>query len=104
MAMFKPMCEEALIMMELRHHPNIISFRFVKVSGSEFLVILDLIDGSTELSAAYGEGTIWTPLGDRGTTPSLQNVSHNTSLLSLLWYQLAHAMDHLHSKKIMVCI
>ena len=96
--LFKPMCEEALIMMELRHHPNIISLRFVKVSGSEFLLIMDLVDGSKELSEAYQDGTIWTPL--RQQPPS---ASHATSLLALLWYQLANAMSHLHSKQIMVC-
>jgi serine/threonine protein kinase len=31
---FEPMCEEALLMVKLRHHPNIISLRFVKVSGA----------------------------------------------------------------------
>ena len=96
MAMFKPMCNEALLMMELRHHPNIISLRFVKVSGSEFLMIMDVADGSKELSEAYQDDTVWDPLcQDR-------NVSRTTSFLSMLWYQLAHALDHLHSKLIMV--
>ncbi len=101
-ARFQPMCEEAFIMMELRHHPNIISIRFVKVSGLEFLVIMDLIHGSHELSEAYQSGSIWDPLHER--PPSLKTISQTTSLLSLLWLQLAHAMNHLHSKHIMVCI
>jgi serine/threonine protein kinase len=97
MATFKPMCEEALIMMELLHHPNIISLRFVKVSGSEFLMIMDVVDGSKELSEAYQDGTVWYPLcQDR-------NVSRTTSFLSMLWCQLVHALDHLHGKLIMVC-
>ena len=95
------MCEEALIMMKLRHHPNIISIRFVKVSGLEFLVIMDSIHGSHELSEAYQSGSIWDPMRER---PSLKTKSQTTSLLSLLWLQLAHAMDHLHGKDIMVCI
>jgi serine/threonine protein kinase len=101
-ARFQPMCEEAFIMMELRHHPNIISIRFVKVSGLEFLVIMDLIHGSRELSEAYQSGSIWDPLDKR--PPSLKTISQTTSLLSLLWLQLAHAMDHLHGKHIMVCV
>ncbi len=101
-ARFQPMCEEAFIMTELRHHPNIISVRFVKVSGLEFLVIMDLIHGSHELSKAYQSGSIWDPLLPE--RPSLKTISQTTSLLSLLWLQLAHAMDHLHSKGIMVCI
>ena len=97
LAMFKPMCEEALLMMELRHHPNIISLRFVKVSGTEFLMIMDVVDGSKELSEAYQDGTVWDPLcQDR-------NVSRVTSFLSMLWYQLARALDHLHGKLIMHC-
>ena len=32
-ASFKPLCEEALLMAEIGHHPNIIALRFVKVSG-----------------------------------------------------------------------
>jgi hypothetical protein len=101
-ARFQPMCEEAFIMMELGHHPNTISIRFVKVSGLEFLVIMDLIYGSHELSEAYQSGSIWDPLDKR--PPSLKTISQTTSLLSLLWLQLAHAMDHLHGKHIMVCI
>ena len=99
---FQPMCEEALIMMELRHHPNIISIRFVKVSGLEFLVIMDYIHGSQELSQAYQNGSIWDPLPER--PPSSKTIRQTTSLLSLLWFQLAHAMHHLHRKQIMVCI
>ena len=106
-ARFQPMCEEAFIMMELRHHPNIISIRFVKVSGLEFLVIMDLIHGSRELSEAYQSGSIWDPCSidplDK-RPPSLKTISQTTSLLSLLWLQLAHAMDHLHGKHIMVCV
>jgi serine/threonine protein kinase len=98
MAMFVPMCNEALLMMELRHHPNIVSLRFVKVSGSEFLMIMDVADGSKELSEAYQDDTVWDPLcQDR-------NVFRITSFLSMLWYQLAQALDHLHSKLIMVPI
>ena len=85
-------------MVELRHHPNIISLRFVKVSGSEFLMIMDVVGESKELSEAYQDGTVWSPLcQDR-------NVSRTTSFLSMLWYQLAHALDHLHRKFIMVYV
>ena len=100
MERFQPMCKEALLMMELRHHPNIISLRFVKVSGPEFLVVMDLVDGSSELSETYKSGSIWTPLEKH---PSLETIPQTTSLLSHLWYQLACAMDHLHNKQIMVC-
>ncbi len=97
---FQSMCEEALIMMELRHHPNIISIRYVKVSGLDFLVIMDYIHGSQELSQAYQNGSIWDP----ERPPSSKTIPQTTSLLSLLWFQLAHAIDHLHRINIMVCI
>ena len=43
-ATFKANCEEALVMLGPQHHPNIISLRFTKVSGNEFLVIMDLVE------------------------------------------------------------
>ena len=90
------MCEEALIMMDLRHHPNIISLRFAKVSGNEFLMIMDVVDGSKELSEAYQDETVWGPLCQDRT------VARTTSFLSMLWYQLVQALGHLHSILIMV--
>ena len=108
-ANFLPICEEALLMVEVQHHPNIISLRFVKVSGSEFLVIMDLVDGASELADAFSNGTVWSLLDDigvvdhRGQGSIVTSPVRITSMLALLWYQLAHALDHLHGKHIMHC-
>ncbi len=51
-AMFHPMCDEALLSAELKHHHNIISIRFILVGGGEFLVMMDLTSESSELQGA----------------------------------------------------
>jgi len=102
-SMFRPMCDEALLGVKLQHHANIISLRFIKVAGDEFLVIMDLIDGASELQDSYQENIVWDSIdGGRSnwTTPPTVKI---TSTMAMLWYQLCNAMDHLHSKNIMHC-
>jgi len=102
-SMFRPMCEEALLGVDLQHHPNIISLRFIKVAGDEFLVIMDLIDGASELQDSYESKQIWDSI-DGGksnwTTPPTVKI---TSTMAMLWYQLCNAMSHLHRLNIMHC-
>ncbi len=103
-ANFRPMCEEALLMIDLQHHPNIISLRFVKISGSEFLVIMDLVTDTKELSVAFSTNILWqAPLDQIQNSNDWRSSKNVSSILSVLWYQLSSALDHLHSKKIMHC-
>ncbi len=86
--MFRPMCDEALLSVELKHHPNIISIRFVKVAGDEFLVIMDLISESSELQDAYEKDLLWRNIeGGRShwITPPRVKI---TSVMAMLWYQV----------------
>jgi len=102
-SMFRPMCEEALLGVDLQHHPNIISLRFIKVAGDEFLVIMDLVDGASELQDAYESNKVWNSIdGGRAnwTTPPTVKI---TSVMAMLWYQLCNAISHLHRLKIMHC-
>jgi hypothetical protein len=82
------MCDEALLSVELKHHPNIISIRYVRADGEEFLVIMDLISESSELEDAYKKDLLWHNIeGGRShwiTPPRVQI----TSVMAMLWYQV----------------
>jgi hypothetical protein len=46
---FLPMCEEALLMAEYRHHPNLIALQHTDIAGDDFLLFLDLVEESMTL-------------------------------------------------------
>jgi serine/threonine protein kinase len=99
-----PLCEEALLMVSLRHHPNLISLRFVKVSGKEFLVTMDLVEGTMNLSKAAYNGTLWDPVcGGQAAWSSGPPREHISAYVAMLWYQLTSALVHFHDKGIMHC-
>jgi hypothetical protein len=84
--MFLPLCEEALLMVKLGHHPNLIALQFVMIKGEEFLVIMDLVEGSMELEKAYKDDSLWLEIdGGRNawTAPPTAKIS---AVLAMLWY------------------
>ncbi len=92
-AMFRPMCDEALLGVELKHHPNIISIRYVRPDGEEFLVMMDLVSESSELQDAYEKDLLWHNIdGGRShwiTPPRVQI----TSVMAMLWYQVFFSLS-----------
>ena len=102
LSLFLPLCEEALLGAKIGTHPNIVALRSVTPSAEEFLVVMDLDQGTRELLDCYKDGSVFKTIdggiASWGDTPPVSKI---TSLLAALWQQLLSALDHLHGLKIM---
>ena len=103
LTLFASLCDEALLMASLRHHPNLIALQHTNVAGEDFMLFVDLVEDSMELEKAYQKGVLWESMegGKMGwTTPPIARIS---GTLALLWHQLLSALHYMHSKHIMHC-